>query len=223
MLRMIPFSLMVTIIGFPLFSFLIFPLPCCVALHWLWLHVAPWCIHHDVTWLGMLPRPIPSFASWLLHPLVCCFHDFLLKVPMMHSAAPTTMSAAPPPATSIPFVATAPGNQVWPFISCLDLANYSVLIRHSVCFWGFKPFLDLEFFFCIFWTDVPALLLILRWISSIGSFNWLQVLLLIDYIYSCCYYTNPQILIQIFFYVSSLVENRIYFTTISSYCIWTFA
>lgn len=219
MLRMIPFSLMVTIIGFPLFSFLIFPLPCCVALHWLWLHVAPWCIHHDdVTWLGMLPRSIPSFASWLLHPLVRCFHDFLLKVPMMHSAAPTTMSAAPPPATSIPFVATAPGNQVWPFISRLDLANYSLLIRHSVCFGGWwerlvflKPFL--EFFFCIFWTDVPALLLILRWISSIGSFNWLQVLLLIDYIYSCCYYTNPQILILIFFkcFLIGWEQNLLYY------------
>uniref|UniRef100_A0A8C0DXV1 Muscleblind like splicing regulator 3 n=1 Tax=Balaenoptera musculus TaxID=9771 RepID=A0A8C0DXV1_BALMU len=42
---------------------------------------------------------------------------FIPAVPMMHGATPTTVSAATPSATSVPFAATAASNQVWPFIS----------------------------------------------------------------------------------------------------------
>ncbi|XP_070639783.1 muscleblind-like protein 3 isoform X6 [Bos indicus] len=52
--------------------------------------------------------------------------QFIPTVPMMHSAAPTTMSAAPPPATSIPFVATAPGNQIPPL--SVDELNNSMFV-----------------------------------------------------------------------------------------------
>ncbi|XP_072600496.1 muscleblind-like protein 3 isoform X11 [Vulpes vulpes] len=37
---------------------------------------------------------------------------FIPTVPMMHGATPTTVSAATPPATSVPFAATATGNQL---------------------------------------------------------------------------------------------------------------
>ena len=53
----------------------------------------------------------------MVHFPMCRFHGFLLKVPMMHGATPTTVSAATTPATSVPFAATATGNQVWQFIS----------------------------------------------------------------------------------------------------------
>ncbi|XP_065771108.1 muscleblind-like protein 3 isoform X7 [Muntiacus reevesi] len=52
--------------------------------------------------------------------------QFIPTVPMMHSATPTTMSAAPPPATSIPFVATAPGNQIPPL--SIDELNNSMFV-----------------------------------------------------------------------------------------------
>ncbi|KAJ1198461.1 hypothetical protein NDU88_002302 [Pleurodeles waltl] len=42
-------------------------------------------------------------------------HTFIPTVPMMHSATPTTVSAATTPATSVPFAATATANQVWHF------------------------------------------------------------------------------------------------------------
>lgn len=38
------------------------------------------------------------------------------KVPMMHGATPTTVSAATTPATSVPFAATATANQVCPLL-----------------------------------------------------------------------------------------------------------
>lgn len=62
-----------------------------------------------------------------LHPPVCRFHGSLPKVPMMHGATPTTVSAATTPATSVPFAATATANQVWPFqwlsFTCSDLED----------------------------------------------------------------------------------------------------
>ncbi|XP_020727834.2 muscleblind-like protein 3 isoform X7 [Odocoileus virginianus] len=53
--------------------------------------------------------------------------QFIPTVPMMHSATPSTMSAAPPPAASIPFVATAPGNQIPP-LSIDELNNNSMFV-----------------------------------------------------------------------------------------------
>lgn len=64
---------------------------------------------------------------YTLHPPVCRFHGSLPKVPMMHGATPTTVSAATTPATSVPFAATATANQVWPFqwlsFMCSDLED----------------------------------------------------------------------------------------------------
>uniref|UniRef100_A0A8C4SQF3 Muscleblind-like splicing regulator 2 n=1 Tax=Erpetoichthys calabaricus TaxID=27687 RepID=A0A8C4SQF3_ERPCA len=40
---------------------------------------------------------------------------FIPTVPMMYSATPATVSAATTPATSVPYAATAPANQVCPF------------------------------------------------------------------------------------------------------------
>ncbi|XP_037002253.1 muscleblind-like protein 3 isoform X5 [Artibeus jamaicensis] len=47
-------------------------------------------------------------------------------VPMMHSATPTTVSAATTPATSIPFAATATGNQISPL--SIDELNSSMFV-----------------------------------------------------------------------------------------------
>uniref|UniRef100_A0A667HRH2 Muscleblind like splicing regulator 3 n=1 Tax=Lynx canadensis TaxID=61383 RepID=A0A667HRH2_LYNCA len=47
---------------------------------------------------------------------ILCMAPASSVVPMMHGATPTTVSAATPPAASVPFAATAAGNQVWPFI-----------------------------------------------------------------------------------------------------------
>ncbi|XP_020727831.2 muscleblind-like protein 3 isoform X4 [Odocoileus virginianus] len=55
------------------------------------------------------PQPQPQFIP--TGPILCMAPASSV-VPMMHSATPSTMSAAPPPAASIPFVATAPGNQL---------------------------------------------------------------------------------------------------------------
>uniref|UniRef100_A0A452R787 Muscleblind like splicing regulator 3 n=1 Tax=Ursus americanus TaxID=9643 RepID=A0A452R787_URSAM len=47
-------------------------------------------------------------------------------VPMMHGATPTTMSAATTPATSVPFAATATGNQIPPL--SIDELNSSMFV-----------------------------------------------------------------------------------------------
>lgn len=69
----------------------------------------------------------PKKYIYTLHPPVCRFHGSLPKVPMMHGATPTTVSAATTPATSVPFAATATANQVWPFqwlsFTCSDLED----------------------------------------------------------------------------------------------------
>ncbi|DAA13373.1 muscleblind-like protein 3 [Bos taurus] len=69
------------------------------------------------------PQPQPQFIP--TGPILCMAPASSV-VPMMHSAAPTTMSAAPPPATSIPFVATAPGNQIPPL--SVDELNNSMFV-----------------------------------------------------------------------------------------------
>lgn len=194
--------------AFPFSLFKFPPLPRCVALHWLCLHVAPWCIHRgDVTWLvAAIPATPHSIVCIMVAPpsgaLLPWFpaesaHD--AQCYTFHHVCSTTTCCQ----HSLRCNSSGQSGLAI-YFTCSDLANYSVLMRHSVCFgdwWeilvSLKPFLDLEFF-CKFWTDVPALLFILRWISRIGSFNWLQVLLLLDYIYSCCYYTNPQIHMLIF-------------------------
>ncbi|XP_058147682.1 muscleblind-like protein 3 isoform X2 [Dasypus novemcinctus] len=51
---------------------------------------------------------------------------FIPAVPMMHGATPTTVSAATPPATSVPFAATATGNQI-PQLS-IDELNSSMFL-----------------------------------------------------------------------------------------------
>ncbi|EDL29103.1 muscleblind-like 3 (Drosophila), isoform CRA_a [Mus musculus] len=48
----------------------------------------------------------------MLHPSMCRFHDFLLQVPMMHGATPSTVSTATPPASNVPYVPTTTGNQL---------------------------------------------------------------------------------------------------------------
>lgn len=108
------------------------------------MHAAPRCVlHDDVTWLvAVIPAtpPNPPHVAmvtlkknqkkkniYTLHPPVCRFHGSLPKVPMMHGATPTTVSAATTPATSVPFAATATANQVWPFqwlsFTCSDLED----------------------------------------------------------------------------------------------------
>uniref|UniRef100_A0A8C0JGW0 Muscleblind like splicing regulator 3 n=1 Tax=Canis lupus dingo TaxID=286419 RepID=A0A8C0JGW0_CANLU len=47
-------------------------------------------------------------------------------MPMMHGATPTTVSAATPPATSVPFAATATGNQITPL--SVDELNSSMFV-----------------------------------------------------------------------------------------------
>lgn len=72
---------------------------------------------------------IKQTNKYTLHPPVCRFHGSLPKVPMMHGATPTTVSAATTPATSVPFAATATANQVWPFqwlyFTCSDLEDWA--------------------------------------------------------------------------------------------------
>ncbi|XP_041596026.1 muscleblind-like protein 3 isoform X6 [Vulpes lagopus] len=51
---------------------------------------------------------------------------FIPTVPMMHGATPTTVSAATPPATSVPFAATATGNQITPL--SIDELNSSMFV-----------------------------------------------------------------------------------------------
>lgn len=51
---------------------------------------------------------------------------FIPTVPMMHGATPTTVSAATTPATSVPFAATATGNQI-PALS-IDELNSSMFV-----------------------------------------------------------------------------------------------
>nr|XP_020727833.1 muscleblind-like protein 3 isoform X5 [Odocoileus virginianus texanus] len=70
------------------------------------------------------PQPQPQFIP--TGPILCMAPASSV-VPMMHSATPSTMSAAPPPAASIPFVATAPGNQIPP-LSIDELNNNSMFV-----------------------------------------------------------------------------------------------
>lgn len=76
---------------------------------------------------GYIKTNQPNKNIYTLHPPVCRFHGSLPKVPMMHGATPTTVSAATTPATSVPFAATATANQVWPFqwlsFTCSDLED----------------------------------------------------------------------------------------------------
>ncbi|XP_016053489.1 PREDICTED: muscleblind-like protein 3 isoform X4 [Miniopterus natalensis] len=51
---------------------------------------------------------------------------FIPAVPMMHGATPTTVSAATTPATSVPFAATAAGNQIPPL--SIDELNNSMFV-----------------------------------------------------------------------------------------------
>lgn len=51
---------------------------------------------------------------------------FIPAVPMMHSATPTTVSAAPAPATTVPFAAAPTGNQM-PQLS-IDELNSSMFV-----------------------------------------------------------------------------------------------
>lgn len=51
---------------------------------------------------------------------------FFPGVPMMHGATPTTVSAATTPATSVPFAATATGNQIPPL--SIDELNSSMFV-----------------------------------------------------------------------------------------------
>lgn len=155
MLRMIPFSLMVTIIGFP-FSFNSSPLPCCcfaltviaccTLVYPSWCHMA-WNaatapfhrLHHGCSTLSCVVLWFPAESA---HDAQCRTYHYVCSTTTcyQHSLLLQQLQA-------IRF------GHLFP---CLDLANYSVLDKVRVCFWGFKPFLDLEFFFCIFWTDVPA-------------------------------------------------------------------
>ncbi len=53
----------------------------------------------------------------MLHLPFHCFHGSPPeKVPMMYSATPANVSAATSPATSVPYAATAPANQVCSFL-----------------------------------------------------------------------------------------------------------
>ncbi|VFV45415.1 muscleblind-like 3 [Lynx pardinus] len=51
---------------------------------------------------------------------------YIPAVPMMHGATPTTVSAATPPAASVPFAATAAGNQIPPL--SIDELNSSMFV-----------------------------------------------------------------------------------------------
>lgn len=149
---------------------------CTLAYSSWWCHMACCCdtchapfhrLYHGCSTLSCVASMIPTESA---HDAQCCTHHYVCSTTTCYQHSLRCNSSR------------QSGLAI--YFTCLDLANYSVLIRHSICFgdwWEIlvflKPFLDLEFFFfCIFWTDVPALLHILRWISRIGSFNWLQML-----------------------------------------------
>uniref|UniRef100_A0A3B3VX84 Muscleblind like splicing regulator 2 n=1 Tax=Poecilia latipinna TaxID=48699 RepID=A0A3B3VX84_9TELE len=64
-----------------------------------------------------------AMVTITLHLPFHCFHGSPPeKVPMMYSATPATVSAAATPATSVPYAATAPANQVCSFLK-LSVVN----------------------------------------------------------------------------------------------------
>ncbi|XP_004685872.1 PREDICTED: muscleblind-like protein 3 isoform X2 [Condylura cristata] len=73
--------------------------------------------------LANLQLPQPTFIP--AGPILCMAPTPSI-VPMMHGATPTTVSAATTPATSVPFAATATGNQI-PQLS-IDELNSSMFV-----------------------------------------------------------------------------------------------
>ncbi|XP_058514867.1 muscleblind-like protein 3 isoform X6 [Ochotona princeps] len=72
---------------------------------------------------GNLQLPQPAFIP--AGPILCMAPTSNI-VPMMHSATPTTVSAAPAPATTVPFAAAPTGNQM-PQLS-IDELNSSMFV-----------------------------------------------------------------------------------------------
>ncbi|XP_060148150.1 muscleblind-like protein 3 isoform X2 [Globicephala melas] len=73
--------------------------------------------------LANLQLPQPAFIP--AGPILCMVPASSI-VPMMHGATPTTVSAATPPATSVPFAATATINQIPPL--SIDELNSSMFV-----------------------------------------------------------------------------------------------
>ncbi|XP_006749923.2 muscleblind-like protein 3, partial [Leptonychotes weddellii] len=80
-------------------------------------------VFHCQQALANLQLPQPAFIP--AGP-VLCMAPASSVVPMMHGAAPTTVSAAPTPATSVPFAASATGNQIPPL--SVDELNSSMFV-----------------------------------------------------------------------------------------------
>ncbi|XP_058147685.1 muscleblind-like protein 3 isoform X5 [Dasypus novemcinctus] len=80
-------------------------------------------VFHCQQALANLQLPQPAFIP--AGPILCMAPTSSI-VPMMHGATPTTVSAATPPATSVPFAATATGNQI-PQLS-IDELNSSMFL-----------------------------------------------------------------------------------------------
>lgn len=131
---------MVIIIGFPLSLFKFSSIPCCAALHWLWLHAASWYISimmmlHGLS-LGYLLCPIPSYLSWLCK----CFtiHVLLPWFPTesAHGAPCYTFHCAC--CNNTCHQRSLPSNNYRQsglpiYFICSDLDNHNVLKRHSIC------------------------------------------------------------------------------------------
>lgn len=123
-------------------------LPCCLALlcdHMPSAGLTQWWLAANVILYlpGKRERNI-AMVTIMLHLPFHCFHGSLPeKVPMMYSATPATVSAATTPATSVPYAATAPANQVcsflklsvmnpWALSECFIFKSGELLHQHSI-------------------------------------------------------------------------------------------
>ncbi|KAM5195482.1 muscleblind-like protein 3 isoform 6-T9 [Hipposideros larvatus] len=71
-------------------------------------------VFHCQQALANLQLPQQQPPAFLPGGQILCMPPASSMVPMMHGATPTTVSAATTPATSVPFAATATGNQIPP-------------------------------------------------------------------------------------------------------------
>lgn len=113
-------------------------LPRCLALlcnHMPSAGLTQWKLAANVICICLARERSVAMVIIMLHLLFHCFHGSLPEqVPMMYSASPASVSAATSPATSVPYTATAPANQVCSFLK-LSVVNPWALNKCFIFKW----------------------------------------------------------------------------------------
>nr|KAF6435968.1 muscleblind like splicing regulator 3 [Rousettus aegyptiacus] len=82
--------------------------------------------HSAATAMALANLQLPQQPTFIPAGQILCMAPPSSIVPMMHGAPPTTVSTATTPATSVPFAATATGNQISPL--SVDELNSSMFV-----------------------------------------------------------------------------------------------